>query len=166
MKHNREPPVITIVSPMWNEVQGVDQFVSEVIAEVNKLALECEILIVDDVSELRSFLTGCLKHLGFYNVSQAKDGVDALQQIKNNPKDIVFLDIEMPKKNGMETLKEIHLLEPDIFVIMLSCHSSLGNVKEAIDNGASGFIVKPFSVEKVTESLVNFAKHCKKKHTK
>jgi polyisoprenyl-phosphate glycosyltransferase len=50
VKHNSEPPVITIVSPMWNEAQGVDKFLREVISEADKLALECEILIVDDGS--------------------------------------------------------------------------------------------------------------------
>lgn len=126
---------------------------------------DINILIVDDVSELRAFLAGCLKQQGFLNVAQARDGIDALQQMEKKPKDIVFLDIEMPKQNGIETLKEIHQHNPDTFVIMLSCHSSLGNVKEAISNGASGFIVKPFSSDKVKESLLHFAKnHAKKQH--
>ncbi|NQZ07875.1 MAG: response regulator [Algicola sp.] len=120
---------------------------------------DIKILVVDDVSELRAFLTGCLKQLGFLNVSQARDGIDAMQQLRKNPRDIVFLDIEMPKQNGIETLKEIHQYNPDTFVIMLSCHSSLDNVKEAISNGASGFIVKPFSSDKVKESLLHFTKN-------
>jgi two-component system chemotaxis response regulator CheY len=124
---------------------------------------DIKILIVDDVSELRAFLTGCLKQLGFTNVSQAKDGINAMQQLKKTPRNIVFLDIEMPKQNGIETLKEIHELNPDTFVIMLSCHSSLENVKEAISSGASGFIVKPFSSDKVKESLLHFTKNYVKK---
>ncbi|MCJ8272766.1 MAG: response regulator [Psychrosphaera sp.] len=120
---------------------------------------DIKILIVDDVSELRAFLTGCLKQLGFTNVSQAPDGINAMQQLKRNPKEVVFLDIEMPKQNGIETLKEIHQLNPDTFVIMLSCYSSLDNVKEAISSGASGFIVKPFSADKVKESLLHFTKN-------
>lgn len=50
MRYNLEPPVVTIVSPMLNEVQGVDQFISEVLAEVSELHVEFEILIVDDGS--------------------------------------------------------------------------------------------------------------------
>jgi two-component system chemotaxis response regulator CheY len=117
------------------------------------------IMVVDDISELRSFLTGCLKHMGFVNVIQAKDGIDALQMLRKQPCDMVFLDIEMPKQNGIDTLKEIHQMAPSTFVTMLSCHSSLGNVKEAISSGAGGFIVKPFSGEKVKEALAHFARH-------
>jgi CheY-like chemotaxis protein len=45
--------------------------------------------------------------MGYLNISQAKDGLDALQQLSTVPTDIVFLDIEMPKQNGIETLRQI-----------------------------------------------------------
>ena len=114
------------------------------------------ILIVDDVGELRSFLTGCLKQMGYHNIHQAKDGIDALQQLKKEAKDIIFLDIEMPKQNGLETLQHIHANHPESFVIMLSCHSSLKNVKQAIAAGAGGFVVKPFSAEKIRDALTHY----------
>lgn len=122
---------------------------------------QTKILVVDDVAELRSFLAGCLKQLGYINISQAKDGLDALQQLSVEPTDIVFLDIEMPKQNGMETLRQIRQQSPKTFVIMLSCYSSLDNVKEAIGCGAGGFIVKPFSHEKISDALLHFHKQQK-----
>lgn len=127
---------------------------------------EYKVLIVDDVAELRSFLGRCLKQIGGYEVHHAKDGVDCLQQLRKKHIDIVFLDIEMPKQNGLETLEYIHKCYPYIFVIMLSCHSSLANVKTAISSGAHGFIVKPFSPDKIEESLSHFHKNVAKRRLK
>ncbi len=123
--------------------------------------MSVRILIVDDVAELRSFLAGCLKQLGYFNISQAKDGIDALGQLAQEPTDIVFLDIEMPRQNGIETLKQIRQQSPKTFVIMLSCYSSLSNVKEAISCGAGGFIVKPFSHHKIRDALVHYHQQTK-----
>lgn len=119
-------------------------------------------MIIDDVTALRSFLTRCLKHIGGFEVYHAKDGINALQQLKRTPVDVVFLDIEMPKQNGLETLKQIHTIHPNVFVVMLSCHSSLENVKTAISNGAQGFIVKPFSTDKIKEALQHYQKFASK----
>ena len=116
------------------------------------------VMIIDDVTALRSFLTRCLRHIGGFEVYHAKDGINALQQLKRTPIDVVFLDIEMPKQSGLDTLKEIHTLHPDIFVVMLSCHSSLENVKTAISSGAKGFIVKPFTTDKIKEALEHYQK--------
>ena len=123
---------------------------------------EFRILVVDDVSELRSFLSRCLRQIGGYEVHQAKDGIDAMQQLRKNHFDVVFLDIEMPKLNGLDTLERIHRAFPYIFVIMLSCHSSLDNVKTAISSGAHGFVVKPFSPDKIEEALGHFHQFLKK----
>jgi two-component system chemotaxis response regulator CheY len=123
---------------------------------------DMSILVVDDICELRTFLTSCLKQLGVLNVYQAKDGVAAVQILQKKPRDIVFLDIEMPKQNGIETLQQIHKMAPDTFVIMLSCHNSIDNVKKAISCGANGFIVKPFSGEKIEEALGHFAQYHEK----
>jgi two-component system chemotaxis response regulator CheY len=117
---------------------------------------QTRILVVDDVGEFRAFLAGCLKHLGYLNIVQAKDGVDALQQLVKAPTDIVFLDIEMPKQNGMETLAQIRQQSPNTFVIMISSYSSMENVKQAISLGANGFIVKPFSSDKIRDALVHY----------
>ena len=120
------------------------------------------VMIIDDVTALRSFLTRCLRHIGGFEVYHAKDGINALQQLKRTPIDVVFLDIEMPKQSGLDTLKEIHTLHPDIFVVMLSCHSSLENVKTAISSGAKGFIVKPFTTDKIKEALEHYQKFATK----
>ena len=127
----------------------------------NDPSSEVKVLIIDDVTALRSFLTRCLKHLGGYQIHHAKDGINALQQMKRLTFDVVFLDIEMPKQNGLETLKLIQQQHPNVFVVMLSCHSSLENVQQAIKNGAQGFIVKPFTTDKIRESLAHYEKFAK-----
>lgn len=120
---------------------------------------QINLLLVDDVAEMRSYLAGCLKHMGFLNVSSAKNGREALNAVRKHDFDMIFLDIEMPEPKGLEVLKQIRQFDNRTFITMLSCHSSLNNVKQAIENGANGFIVKPFSAEKITESMTHFERY-------
>ena len=81
-------------------------------------------------------------------LEEVADGTQAvLRHAKLRP-DITFLDINMPGKNGIDTLREILCKSPDAFIVMVSAHSTFDNVQRAIKHGASGFIVKPFTISK------------------
>lgn len=106
------------------------------------------VLIVDDESVVRRWIRSALVTLECRVLEEVNDGVQAvLRHAKLSP-DITFLDIDMPAKDGFDTLREILRGNPDAFVVMVSAHSTLENVQLAIENGASGFIVKPFTVRK------------------
>lgn len=114
---------------------------------------ETSFLLVDDVPSVRSFLQQALNQLGAVDVIHAEDGRRALERFSQNMPDVVFLDIELPDLDGQIILKEMKSIKSNTHVIMVSAHSSVDNVKAAIDSGASGFIVKPFSPKKVSSVL-------------
>ena len=72
--------------------------------------------------------------------------------------DIVYLDIQMPQANGFDVLQKIKRQWPHQYVIMVSAESSIENVKKSIELHSDGFLVKPVSIRKLEESLVNYRK--------
>jgi two-component system chemotaxis response regulator CheY len=84
--------------------------------------------------------------------------MDAISKCKASQVDLLFLDIEMPGISGFETLEKILENTPDQYAIMISAHSTLDNVKKAIELGAMGFVVKPFTVTKVRDLLEKYRK--------
>jgi two-component system chemotaxis response regulator CheY len=68
----------------------------------------------------------------------------------------VFLDIELPDGDGKELIAEINKINEKINVVMVSAHSTVDNVKDAIERGAKGFVVKPFSPKKIAAMLKKF----------
>ncbi|MDH5259607.1 MAG: response regulator, partial [Gammaproteobacteria bacterium] len=73
--------------------------------------------------------------------------------------DITFLDIEMPDGDGLEVLKYIKDNKVKTFSVMVSAHGTFENVKNAMDSGADGFIVKPYSEKKVVEMIKKYRKN-------
>ena len=106
------------------------------------------ILIVDDEPLIRSWIRNALVNLEYQVLEEAADGEQAVHMHRKLQPDITFLDIEMPGKNGFDTLEELLAGNPDAFVVMVSGNGSFESVQMAIERGASGFIVKPFSIRK------------------
>ncbi len=116
------------------------------------------VLIADDEPMMRSLLSSYLIGDRHYTVIQARDGREALTSYQKNllDIDITFLDIEMPKLDGLEVLREIRSIDPEAYVVMLSGVGNLANVNAAMEAGMNGFIVKPFSNNKIAEALDNY----------
>ena len=111
------------------------------------------VLIVDDVSSVRSLLQETLSQLGMTDIAQAANGQEALDKFTSNLPDVVFLDIELPDANGQSLLKDMKNIKSNAHIIMVTAHGTVDNVKESIALGASGFIVKPFSPRKIASVL-------------
>ena len=107
------------------------------------------VLIADDNSLMRGLLASILKDLGVRDVLNAVNGLQAVELYRKQRPDIVFLDIQMPDKDGIAALKEIKELNAEACVVMVSGFGSAENVKTAIDAGAKGFIVKPYNVNRI-----------------
>jgi len=114
------------------------------------------ILIVDDVGTVRSFLHQTLMHLGIENIKEASTAAQCISACQTNEYDIIFLDIELPDGDGKELITQIDEINPKANVVMVSAHSGVENVKDAIDKGAKGFVVKPFSPKKIAAILKKF----------
>lgn len=107
------------------------------------------ILIADDEPEIREYLQMALRCRGYDLVEIVPDGEEALERLEHGHErfSLVLLDVLMPRKNGLETLRQIRQLDPDLPVIMLSCASSAGTVVEAMKSGATDFLSKAISHE-------------------
>jgi UDP-3-O-acyl N-acetylglucosamine deacetylase len=112
------------------------------------------ILIVDDEKNIVSSLTGILSDEG-YEVSMTDDGVEALEIIQKDPPDLVLLDIWLPGMDGIEVLKTLKTYNPGVKVLIMSGHGTIDTAVKATKLGAQDFIEKPFSLDRITESVEN-----------
>ncbi len=115
--------------------------------------MDKKILIVDDAAFMRSYIKKILGQNGWDNVIEASDGEAArLKYISERP-DLVLMDITMPNKSGIDSLREIRDFDPDAKVIMCSAMGQELMVADAIRLGALEFIVKPFKPERLIETV-------------
>ncbi len=112
------------------------------------------ILIIDDEPGIRSVLTDILEDED-YNVLSAADGLEGMDIIKNDSVDLVILDVWLPHKGGIDVLKEIKSLYPDLSVIVISGHANIDMAVKAVKNGAFDFLEKPLSLDKVITLVGN-----------
>src|SRR5580704_11572088 len=112
------------------------------------------ILVGEDELEVRAYLEMALKCLG-YAVELAQDGDEVLACLQTSRVDIsaVLLDIMMPNRDGLETLREIRRIDPDIPVIIVSGASSTMNIVNAMKAGASDFLCKPVVHEDLQKAI-------------
>jgi len=108
------------------------------------------ILIVDDDPSIRTMLQMILNEHGDYEAITAEDGEKAMEILKNSGNiDVVLSDIQMPKLNGMEILREIKSMDPTLPVIMITGFPTIDVAIRCMKEGASDFITKPFKFDQV-----------------
>jgi two-component system, OmpR family, response regulator VanR len=105
------------------------------------MAQQIKILMADDEADFRQVMTFWLNKKG-YEVVPAVDGQNAIQLLKQHKPDIIFLDLNMPVLDGVETLKKIRELDKTIPVIMISAFVDDKRINEAISCGISGVFYK------------------------
>ncbi len=112
------------------------------------------ILLGEDEMEVRSYLEMALRCHG-YSIESAQDGEEVLACLEREGHKIslVLLDIMMPRKDGLETLRDIRRMDRDLPIIMLSGASSPLKVVEAMKSGATDFIPKPVSHEDLRDAI-------------
>jgi DNA-binding NtrC family response regulator len=100
------------------------------------------LLIVDDEPLILEVLTEHFK--SDYDVETALNGADALGAILRQRPDVVMLDINMPRMNGVQVLKDIKQIDESIAVIMVTASEQVAMAAEALRSGAFGYVPKPF----------------------
>lgn len=114
-----------------------------------------KILVVDDFSTMRRIVRNLLKELGFANVHEAEDGVDALKKLQGGGFEFIVSDWNMPNMTGIELLRRVRA-DPALKhlpVLMVTAEAKRENIIEAAQAGASGYIVKPFTAATLDEKL-------------
>lgn len=113
-----------------------------------------KILIVDDEEAIRRTFHSIFE-LEPYDVHEAADGVEAIEKCKKNRYDVIFLDIKMPRKDGMETLDELRDITPQSSIIMISGHATIDTAMECTRRGAFDFIMKPADYNRILLAMRN-----------
>jgi len=124
--------------------------------------MKMKILLVDDEKDFVASLAQRLQLRGL-DVKTAFSGEEALDRIQQEAFDVVILDVVMPGKDGIETLKEIKEIGPLLQVIMLTGHATVETAIEGMKLGAYDYLMKPTETEVLVEKISN-AHALKKEH--
>jgi DNA-binding NtrC family response regulator len=118
-------------------------------------APECEsraVLVVDDEPSMRLALTESLRRNG-YGVIQAMDGQQAIERLGKEKPWLVLTDMKMPRVGGLEVLKEVKRRSPSTNVVVMTAYGSVEAAVEAMKEGASDFLLKPFAADALERVL-------------
>jgi two-component system, chemotaxis family, chemotaxis protein CheY len=118
-------------------------------------ASDTKFLIVDDFSTMRRIVRGLLKESGYANTDEAEDGVVALHKLRNDSYGFVVSDINMPNMNGFELLNAIKADAQlkHLPVLMVTAEARKEDIVRAAQEGAAGYIVKPFTKATLEEKV-------------
>jgi two-component system chemotaxis response regulator CheY len=111
------------------------------------------VVVVDDDSMMREMLRLILRSDDYEVIGEASDGGDAISLCEELRPGLVLLDINMPKMDGLQALKEIRKVSPATIVLMVSADATMDKVREAVALGASGFVVKPLNQASVLDKI-------------
>ncbi|MGD7007140.1 response regulator [Metabacillus sp. 84] len=111
-----------------------------------------KILIVDDQYGIRILLNEVFQKEG-YDTYQAASGFQALEILEQTPPDLVLLDMKIPGMDGIEILKRMKLVEPNIRVIIMTAYGELDMIQEAKDLGALTHFAKPFDIDEIRAAV-------------
>lgn len=113
-------------------------------------------VIADDAMFMRTMLRKMIEEVdGYVVLGEAANGYEAVEQVKRNKPDIITLDITMPEMDGLQAVPKILEANPDTKIIIVSAMGQQSMVIDAIKQGASDFVVKPFDKSRVLQAINN-----------
>jgi two-component system, response regulator, stage 0 sporulation protein F len=111
-----------------------------------------KILIVDDQFGIRILLNEVFQKEG-YQTFQAANGIQALDIVTKHDPDLVLLDMKIPGMDGIEILKRMKVIDPDIRVIIMTAYGELDMIQEAKNLGAITHFAKPFDIDDIRTAV-------------
>ena len=112
------------------------------------------ILVVDDASFMRTVLKDILKSNGLSDdIIEAQDGIEAVRQYIKHKPDLVTMDVNMPKADGVQALKGIIKVNPNARVIMVTSVEQQDIIDDAINSGAKGYVKKPIDENEILHTV-------------
>jgi DNA-binding NtrC family response regulator len=114
--------------------------------------MKIRVLLVDDEKDFVESLAERLR-LRDFNVATALNGNEAISLVKENEFDVIVLDVMMPGKDGIETLKEIKKTDQISQIIMLTGHATVRTAISGMKNGAFDYMMKPTDTDELTEMI-------------
>jgi two-component system response regulator AtoC len=110
------------------------------------------ILVVDDDENIRKVLTTILEEEG-YQVDSAETAKEAIEKTKKNFYNLALVDIRLPDMEGVKLLTKMRDTTPKMRKVIITGYPTLQNAIEAVNSGADAYIVKPFDMDKVLETI-------------
>ncbi len=110
------------------------------------------ILVIDDDENIRKVVEAILKDQG-YEVDTAESGNDAVKKTQKNHYDLMLVDIRLPDMDGTELLTKVRDTTPRIRKIMVTGYPTLQNAVAAVNKGADAYVMKPFDVDNLLETI-------------
>lgn len=110
-------------------------------------------MIAEDSAEIRLLLKDLLKFGNHKVVAEAINGNEAVKKFNETKPDVLLLDIAMPKKDGLDTLKEIIATNPNAKIVMITACDTLDTITHCTEEGALAYLIKPFDSEQVTTAI-------------
>ncbi len=115
-----------------------------------------KVLIADDSDETRELVKRLIELSDKLTLfGEARTGIEVLEVLKGGLPDLVLMDINMPGMNGLETTERISRIYPSLMVIMMSVQGETEYLRKAMMSGAREYLVKPFNLEVMEETLCN-----------
>jgi CheY-like chemotaxis protein len=111
-----------------------------------------KVLVVDDEPEVRQVLIEFLSSRG-YDVIPASRGAEAVAIVERDKPDLVLLDVTMPDMDGVETLRRINAIAPDLAVIMVTANADIGVTSKLLALGAVDYVPKPFDLDYLDQAV-------------
>jgi DNA-binding NtrC family response regulator len=110
------------------------------------------ILIIDDDENILRVEVAILKDNG-YEVETATTGAEAIEKTQKSHFDLMLVDIRLPDMEGTEVITKVHDTTPKIRKVIVTGYPTLQNAVAAVNNGADAYVMKPFDVEKMLETV-------------
>ena len=117
-----------------------------------KMEIPKRILVAEDNEKLRKILVETLSSLDYFSYG-VESGDQALDKLKNEDFDLLITDVKMPRMDGISLLKELKKTGKKIPVVMITAYPQVYSAQKALQEGADGYLSKPFRVEKIDELM-------------
>jgi DNA-binding NarL/FixJ family response regulator len=112
------------------------------------------IAIIEDDDKIREYLAEEIHmHIDVQELRVFKDGETALVELTSKPAEIALFDIQLPGMNGIECIRRLKMLHPKMQMMVLTVYDNTENIFEAISAGATGYLLKSTSPEKIIEAI-------------
>ena len=114
------------------------------------------VLLADDSRTMRTIIRRSLAMLGVSSLTEAADGVEAVNLFQQQKFDLVLTDWNMPNKSGLEVIQEIRSQDRQVPIIMITTEAERCQVLRAIEAGVTDYLVKPFETDALRDKLAKY----------